>query len=126
MFDVDFIDQADGPLAALVILDDDGPDRLLAITRLLMADRGHSSGTDDRVTAQRRTRLRAMLRAIDGRAEGATYRAIGEALFPKHKLDSKSWVGNSVRETTIRLVRDGLKLVHGGYLDLLRRPRRTR
>jgi hypothetical protein len=35
-----------------------------------------------------------------------------------------SWAGNALRESTIRLARDGAKLVAGGYRTLLRRPRK--
>lgn len=67
-----------------------------------------------------------MLRAVDARGDGATYRAIAEHLYPQHENDAASWVGSAIRETTIRLARDGMKLVRGGYRTLLRRPRRER
>lgn len=57
--------------------------------------------------------------------ECETYRTIAKALFPQHRIESASWVGNALRETTIRLARDGMKLVHGGYRDLLKRPRKN-
>ncbi len=66
-----------------------------------------------------------MLRAVDARLERQTYRAIAIALFPNHKIDAASWAGDALRETTIRLARDGMKLVRGGYRDLLRRPRKS-
>ncbi|MDX0484463.1 DUF2285 domain-containing protein [Sinorhizobium medicae] len=113
------------PIAALVLLADDTPDRLHALHRLWSGLRGDPVPPDDRLTSQRRQRLREMLRAIDGRAENATYRTIGETLFPRHQIDARSWVGHPVRETTIRLVRDGIKLVSGGYRALLRRPHRS-
>lgn len=67
-----------------------------------------------------------MLRAVDARETGATYRAIAQFLFPQYENDAASWVGSAIRETTIRLARDGMKLVRGGYRSLLRRPRRDR
>jgi hypothetical protein len=66
-----------------------------------------------------------MLRAVDARLDRATYRAIAEALFPQHPIDAASFASNALRETTIRLARDGMKLVNGGYWSLLRKPRRT-
>lgn len=126
VFDIAFREDASGAsLAALIILDDDTPDRLLALDRFWSTMWRRRSRPDERLTAQRRQRMRTMLRAVDGRDDGATYRAIGEALFPEHQIDAKSWVGNPARETTIRLVRDGAKLVEGGYRSLLRRPRRS-
>lgn len=126
MFDIAFHGEAgDGPIAALVILDDVTPDRLHAIDRFWSTMRRRKTPAEDRLTTPRRQRMRTMLRAVDAHDEGETYRAIGETLFPEHQIDAKSWVGNSARETTIRLVRDGLKLVEGGYRSLLRRPRRS-
>jgi hypothetical protein len=65
-----------------------------------------------------------MLRAVDARETGTTYRDIARYLFPQYESDPAIWVGSAIRETTIRLVRDGTKLVRGGYRRLLRRPRR--
>lgn len=117
---------ADKPLAAVVPLDDLTPDRLTALARLWGAVSGRGVPPDPRMTPQRRRRVRQMLRAVDARQAGATYRAIAEHLFPQHENDAATWVGTAIRETTIRLVRDGLKLVRGGYRSLLRRPRRER
>jgi hypothetical protein len=65
-----------------------------------------------------------MLRAVDARFEQQTYRAIAMALFPTHQVEAASWAGDALRETTIRLARDGMKLVRGGYRNLLMRPRK--
>ena len=37
------------------------------------------------------------------------------------RVEREAWRTASLRDTTIRLVRDGLRLMRGGYLDLLRR-----
>ncbi|WP_089152728.1 DUF2285 domain-containing protein [Rhizobium sp. CIAT894] len=113
------------PIAAIVILDDATPDRLEAIARYWRGLRSPPTSPDPRLTTQRRQRLRQMLRAVDARLERQTYRAIAIALFPNHKIDAASWAGDALRETTIRLARDGMKLVRGGYRDLLRRPRKS-
>jgi hypothetical protein len=112
-------------LAAIILLDDDTPDRLAALTRFWTGLRRPPAPSDDRLTPQRRRRLQQMLRVVDGRHTGNTYRAIAEALFPKHRIDPASWAGDALRETTIRLARDGFKLVEGGYRTILRRPRRS-
>lgn len=117
---------ADKPLAAVVPLDELTPDRLTALARLWAALNGRRVPPDPRMTPQRRRRVRQMLRAVDARQTGVTYRAIAEHLFPQHENDAATWVGTAIRETTIRLVRDGMKLVRGGYRALLRRPRRDR
>lgn len=111
-------------LAAIILLDDDAVDRMDALTRFLFALQRRRVPPDSRLTPQRRIRLRQMLRTVDGRREGATYRAIAEALFPDHQIETSSFAGNALRETTIRLARDGMKLVGGGYRALLRKPRR--
>lgn len=121
-----YLPRTDGEgLVAVVILDEDTPDRLHAIRRLWAAIRGRHLPADNRITRQRRERSPQMLRAVDARLAGETYRSIAEVLFPSHHTDSASWAGDALRETTIRLARDGLKLVEGGYRSLLRRPRRS-
>lgn len=113
------------PLAAIIPLDDDTLDRLAALGRFWAGLRRPPTPLDDRVTPQRRRRLQQMLRVIDGRQAGNTYRSIAQALFPKHRIDPAAWAGDALRETIIRLARDGFKLVDGGYRTILRRPRRS-
>lgn len=126
-FDVSFSGSIDGEaLAAVIPLDEMTPDRLTALGRFWSAATGRAVSPDPRMTPQRRLRARQMLRAIDARETGAAYRTIAQFLFPKHENDPASWVGSAIRETTIRLARDGMKLVRGGYRTLLRRPRRER
>ena len=115
---------ASRPTAALVLLDDTTPDRLEALARYWRGLREPPTPPDPRVTPQRRQRFRQMLRAVDARIERESYRSIATVLFPKHHIEAASWAGDALRETTIRLARDGMKLVHGGYRDLLKRPRK--
>lgn len=112
------------PGAAIVLLDDTTPDRLEALARYWRGLHAPPAPPDPRVTPQRRQRMRQMLRAIDARLERQSYRAIATVLFPKHPIEAASWAGDALRETTIRLARDGMKLVHGGYRELLKRPRK--
>ncbi|MBR0664885.1 DUF2285 domain-containing protein [Roseomonas hellenica] len=114
------------PLAAVIPLDELTLDRLTALGRFWAAVTGRRVPPDPRMTPQRRERARQMLRAVDARQSGAIYRVVAEYLFPQHKIDTASWVGDPIREITIRLARDGMKLVRGGYRTLLRRPRRDR
>lgn len=110
---------ADG-LSAIALFDGLLPDRLEAIARFSKALEQKSPPSTS-LTTQRRSRLRQILRVFDARRDGFSYRGIAEVLFPKHRIDAMSWAGNALRETTIRLARDGLKLVAGGYRALLRR-----
>jgi hypothetical protein len=107
-----------------VLLDDATPDRLEALARYWRGLRAPPAPPDPRVTPQRRQRLRQMLRAVDARLQGENYRSIATVLYPRHHIEAASWAGDALRETTIRLARDGMKLVHGGYRDLLKRPRK--
>lgn len=126
-FDVSLTGRVEGDaLAAVIPLDEMTPDRLTALGRFWSGATGRAVLPDPRITPQRLQRARQMLRAIDARETGATYRAIAQFLFPQHENDAASWVGSAIRETTIRLARDGMKLVRGGYRALLRRPRRER
>ena len=113
-------------LAALLILDDLLPDRLTALARFWAAIKNRRAPADPRVTPQRQRRARLMLRVVDARVAGASYRQIAALLFPNLKHDSATWVENPVRETTVRLARDGLAFVRGGYRKILRLPRRSR
>jgi hypothetical protein len=72
---------------------------------------------------QRRQRFALVLRALDGRNEGKTYRAIAEGLFGKKSVPERAWKTHDLRNRTIRLVQRGLALMRGGYRELLR-PRR--
>lgn len=110
-------------LSAIAVLDALLPDRLEAISRFWNA-LGHSPPSPPGLTAQRRSRLRQILRVFDARRDGTSYRGIAEVLFPRHRIDAVSWAGNALRETTIRLARDGAELVAGGYRTLLRRSRK--
>ena len=64
-----------------------------------------------------------VLRALDGRNENKSYRAIAEGLFGKKRIPDRAWKTHDLRNRTIRLVQSGLALMRGGYRELLR-PRR--
>ncbi|WP_297511039.1 DUF2285 domain-containing protein [uncultured Caulobacter sp.] len=106
------------PLEAVLPLDRTTPDRLRALDRLVRHLDGRKPPPDP-ITRQRRRRLSAMLRALDARDSGAPYRQIGEALFGASRIAAEPWKSASLRDATLRLVRDGRALVEGGYLALL-------
>jgi hypothetical protein len=74
--------------------------------------------------SQRRRRFALVLRALDGRNEGKTYRAIAEGLFGKKRIPERAWKTHDLRNRTIRLVQRGLALMRGGYRELLRPKRK--
>jgi hypothetical protein len=89
-----------------------------------MTGRFHSR-PPERLTTQRRQRLVLTLRALDGRLAHASYRIIAQSLFGRARIPAgAAWKTHDLRDRTIRLGRNGLKLMRGGYLDLLRLPRR--
>ena len=72
---------------------------------------------------QTRDRHILILRAIDGRRDGASYRQIAETLLGFHG-NKAVWEADPRKNQTRRLVADGLRYMHGGYRDLLRYPLR--
>ena len=113
------------PLAALIPLDESTPSRLEALNRFWRALQGRPVPADTRVTVQQRRRLRLMMRAIDGRTNGATYREIATALYGRERVTSDPWKTSPLRDTVISLVEGGIAMIGGGYLQLLRHRRRT-
>ncbi|MEO3434494.1 DUF2285 domain-containing protein [Inquilinus sp. CAU 1745] len=111
------------PLAALLPLDADAPDRLDALARLIRGLSRPPTPPDTRLTAQRRRRLKHMLQALDGTTSGASYRDIAEVMFGAGRVASDPWKTSALRDAAIRLVRDGRKMVSGGYRQLLHRRR---
>lgn len=115
---------ADGGATYVVILPFD---KLLelraeAVLRLWRALVGRSEGGQARdFPQQKRDRHILILRALDGRANGASYRKLAEALlgFCGRKAD---WESDPRKNQVRRLVADGRYYVHGGYRDLLRYP----
>ncbi|WP_315810678.1 DUF2285 domain-containing protein [Bradyrhizobium sp. SZCCHNR3107] len=73
--------------------------------------------------AQTRDRHILILRALDGRTDGASYRKIAEALlgFRGNKTD---WESDPRKNQTRRLVADGTHYMRGGYRELLHYPTR--
>ena len=109
-----------GPLAVTLPLDGDFPARLAAadaLQRLLISASRHA----DPLSFQRRRRLKRMLRALDGRAAGATYREVAVHVLGEVITDSSTWRTSAVRDVAIRLCRGAVQLVRGGYLTLLRK-----
>ncbi|MET4323634.1 DUF2285 domain-containing protein [Bradyrhizobium sp. RT5a] len=107
--------------AAELPLDADFEIRTHASHRLWRAINGRPPGPPlHQLSAQRRERLVLVLRALDGRVDGASYRVIAEVLFGRKRIPERAWKTHELRSRTIRLVQPGLALMHGGYRALLR------
>jgi len=110
------------PAAVVIPLDADFAARAAATLRLWRVVVGRPHGRPpDRLTRQRRSRLRLALRALDGRLAGESYRVIAQSLFGRARIPAgAAWKTHELRDRTIRLARSGLALMRGGYRDLLR------
>jgi hypothetical protein len=119
---------SDTPVASVIPLDANFAARTDASLRLWRSLTGEQDGRPaDPLTRRQREQLVLALRALDGHLAGATYREIAEVLFGTTRVPTgSSWKTHDLRGRTIRLVRIGLKLMRGGYLDLLRSTRRRR
>ena len=120
--------ERDTPIAVVSPLDTNfiaRSDAAVRLWRLLMGER--YSRRADPLTRLQRQQLVLALRALDGHLAGATYREIAEVLFGTFRVPTgSSWRTHDLRGRTIRLVRTGLKLMRGAYLDLLRSIRHRR
>lgn len=118
---------ANGSSVAIVLpLDALFDDRVLAARRVWRALVRRAKVKPTGITAHRRRRLKLVLRALDGHLAGESYRGIANGLFPDRVPEDIAWRSHPLRSFTIRLVRDGLALMRGGYLRLLRPDHRDR
>ncbi len=118
---------AGSPYAAELPLDVDFEIRAHAARRLWRALNGRATGPAfHELSPQRRQRLALVLRALDGRVEGNSYREIAEVLFGTRRIPERAWKTHDLRNRTIRLVQSGFALMRGGYRELLRQARRKK
>lgn len=114
---------ADSPLAALLPLDADGPDRIEALDRLLRALQGRAVPADRRLTPQQKRRHRFMLQATDGHVNGASYRQIADVIYGVERIRGEHWKTSALRDSVIGLIEGGLAMIAGDYRQLLRHRR---
>ena len=99
--------------------------RLAAALRLWRAMTAGSPGPDgSALTPERRDRLVLTLRALDGRLSRATHPEIAAGLFDTEPISKRDWISHELRDRTGRLVRRGVRLMKGGYRQLLVYPYR--
>jgi len=67
-----------------------------------------------------------MMRALDARLAGHSYREIAEGLFGTERVRSRSWKDHDLRSHIIRPVKSGIALMRGGYRALLRSSSRKK
>lgn len=109
------------PLAAVIPFDSHLPQRIEATLQLWQQLTGTAPPPLAPPTAQQRRRLILMLRALDGWQAHASYREIAAVLLdPLVRSQSRrEWLTSSHRAQIIRLVRDAIRRMRGGYRDLL-------
>jgi hypothetical protein len=110
-------------MAALVPLDENVLLRLAGLLRLQRRFEGRSVGPLPRawaITARLRRRLVLMVRALDGHLAQVSYREIAHALYGPGAVVRYPWKTSSIRGQTIRLVKDAVVTMEGGYRKLLR------
>ncbi|WP_306120633.1 MULTISPECIES: DUF2285 domain-containing protein [unclassified Roseitalea] len=109
---------ADAMIGVLIPFDDDWSIRVAAAERLrsTLIDRT----ADPPLTEQRRERLKRALRCVDGRAEGASYRAVATAFFGARRVANEPWKTSSLKAQVARLAAHGRMLIDHGYRQLLR------
>jgi hypothetical protein len=110
----------DAPMSVVIPFDGAFAVRVAA-AQALWERVGEGRDPPDILTGQRRWRLRRMLRAVDARDLGASYRDVADRVLGEPFADSMSWRTSSARDVAIRLCRSAGKLVRDGYLALLRR-----
>ncbi|MBZ9775142.1 DUF2285 domain-containing protein [Mesorhizobium sp. CO1-1-8] len=111
--------------AALIPLDSATLGRVEALVRFWRGYSGRPVPPDTRMTVQQRRRLRLMMRAADGRTNGASYREIATAFYGTGRVASSPWKTSPLRSTVIGLVKGARTMIAGGYLQLLRHRKRS-
>lgn len=109
----------DGPVAAVMLIDQFMQDRVDALARFRDVLLGRRVSPDRRITPQRRHHLIEMLRAVDARRAGATYQETAEAVFDAERVRAVTWKSMPLRDTVMRRTRVGQAFVAGGYRALL-------
>ena len=88
----------------------------LALAGRPPGDRRHDLPT------QTRDRHILILRALDAKLAGASYRVIAETLLGFHGWSKNDWEVSPLKNKVRRLVADGLFYMRGGYRELLHYP----
>lgn len=104
-------------LGILIPLDDDWPTRVAAADQLRR--RLIERTADPPLTCQRRDRLKRALRTVDGRRDGASYRAVATVFFGARRVAEEPWKTSSLKAQVARLAAHGRMLIDRGYRRLL-------
>ncbi len=110
------------PIAAIIPFDRNLPQRLEATLQFWQRLTGLQPQPIAPLTIQQRRRLILMLRALDGWQQRTSYRELAAILLDPgvRQQHHREWLTSPRRAQIIRLVRDALRRMRGGYRDLLR------
>jgi hypothetical protein len=110
------------PMAAVIPFDAYVPQRLEAALHLWQQLMGSTPSPVAPLTNQQRRRLILMLRALDGWLERASYRDLAATLLDPgvRAQPRRDWLTSAARAQIIRIVKDAVHRMKGGYRDLLR------
>ncbi|PPQ34414.1 DUF2285 domain-containing protein [Rhodopila globiformis] len=111
--------EAGASLAAIIPLDAMTAARAEAVVQFWEAQ-ARGTSCPRRSRTRRLERLIASLQALDARLDGASYRAIAEAVFGPRRVADEAWKTSSLRDAAIRMARTGLAFMRGGYRKLLK------
>lgn len=114
-----------GGSAFLLPFDDDFNARLHSLQRLHRRLIGRPSGPllrSQRLSTRQRAHFTFLLRALDGKQEGATRRQLAAVLLDEEARDIPAieWKNSPLRKKINRAVVAAIALMNGGYLALLR------
>lgn len=105
-------------LGVLIPLDDDWPTRVAAADRVRRQLIERTA--DPPLTHQQRGRLKRALRTVDGRLDGASYRAVATVFFGARRVAEEPWKTSSLKAQVARLAAHGRFLINTGYKGLLK------
>lgn len=110
--------------AFVIPIDSDVAARLHSLKRFHRRLSGKRSGPPLRsqtLSSRQRTRLALLLRALDGKREGATRREIAAVLLDPsaYSIPAIEWKNTALRKKVNRVVASGIAMMNGGYLALL-------
>jgi len=105
-------------ISIIIPVDDDWPVRLAAAERLRRLLVEHIA--EPSLTPQRRQRLKHALRTVDGRRDGASYRAIATVFFGARRVSQEPWKTSSLKAQIARLAAYGGMMIDRGYRRMLK------
>jgi hypothetical protein len=104
----------------LVPIDERTPQRLATVLLFWAHAQGRPMNAPPILSRERRRRMILGLRALDGRATGASHRVLAQGLFGADRVPTgPSWKAHDLRSRTLRVLAEAHRLRDGGYRELL-------